>query len=133
MKIRAPKKIWKFLVWNSHFVPKWYGAFTQVQKFIDSEILRYNVPYLPFQAGSLEKSGLTGTKIGSGEINYNSPYGRYLYYGKVMVGKAPKKLTDKDLQYHGAPMRGALWFERMKTDHKKDIKRGASKILRGTK
>lgn len=42
-----------------------------------------------------------------------------------MEGKAPKKVTDRDLVYNGGPQRGALWFERMKVDHKKEILDGA--------
>ncbi len=133
MKIEAPKKLGKFFIWSSCFVPRWNGAFTKVQYFIDSEVLRNNDPYIPFQTGMLKDSGIQGTVIGSGDIIYNSPYARYLYYGKVMEGEAPKYVTDKDIQFHGAPMRGALWFERMKQDHKGEIKCGARKILRGIK
>jgi hypothetical protein len=46
-----------------------------------------------------------------------------------MVGRAPKKLTDTNLTFHGAPKRGAFWFERLKADKKDQILRGAAKIM----
>ena len=82
--------------------------------------------------GKLKQSGITGTVIGSGEVSYNSPYGRYQYYGKLMVGPAPRQLTNTDLQYHsGDSRRGAFWFERMKSDHLDDILKGAQRIANG--
>lgn len=99
----------------------------RVQRYIDSEVLRRCAPYAPFQQGALEQSGQSGTDIGSGEVVYNAPYARYLYYGKVMAGRAPKAVTDKDIRYSGAPKRGAFWFERMKADHLGDILKGAKR------
>ncbi|MFV0517248.1 MAG: minor capsid protein [Aminipila sp.] len=119
------------LVWEHDFEKEWTNRFSKAQKFIDSEVLRLSNPYIPMQQGGLQESGILGTKIGSGKVIYNSPYARYQYYGKVMVGRAPKKLTDRDLVYHGAPMRGRLWFERMKADKKEQILKGAAKITKG--
>lgn len=121
------------LIWNSNFQPKWEGRYSRAQMFIDSEVLRLSSPYIPFQSSMLEKSGILGTNIGSGVVVWNAPYARYLYYGKVMVGRAPKKVINKDIQFHGAPMRGAFWFERMKKDKGKSIIDGAAKIAGGTK
>lgn len=110
----------------------------KVQKFVDQECIRYMDPLTPRLNGALIKSVTLGTVIGSGELNYSSPYARYHYYGKLMVSpstgsswaKAGEKkvLTDKDMSYNGAPQRGPLWFERMKADRKKDILDGARKI-----
>jgi len=121
------------LEWNPEFKSKWNGQFNSAQKFIDNEVLRLNDKYTPFQSGMLTKSGILGTVVGSGNIEYNSIYSRYQYYGKVMVGKAPKQVTDKDLVYTGGPMRGAFWFERMKADNKEQILEGAGKIAGGSK
>lgn len=119
------------LEWNPDFQPKWQERYTRAQMFVDSEVLRLSEPYTPFQSGMLVKSGILGTIVGSGEVVWNAPYSRYQYYGKVMVGRAPKELTDKDLTYHGAPKRGAFWFERMKKDHGDKILRGAGKLAGG--
>ena len=98
-----------------------------VQKHIDSEVLRLSDTYVPLDTDDLKKSGQRATEIGSGIVQYNTPYARYQYYGRVMVGTAPKQVTNIPLTYQGAPKRGKLWFERMKADHKTAILQGARK------
>lgn len=129
------------LEWNSGFQNQWQGQYSAAQVFVDNEVLRLSTKYLPFQSGFLQKSGILGTIPGKGEVVWNSPYARYLYYGKVMVGvqsNSPwarlgerKILTGRDLTYNGAPMRGKMWFERMKQNHKAEILHGASKRATG--
>jgi hypothetical protein len=109
-----------------------------VQKFIDSEVIRLMAPYTPRQNNILIDSATIGTRIGSGEVNQTTPYARYHYYGKLMVSSITgsawasrgekKVLTDIDLKYNGAPMRGPFWFDRMKADKKEDILNGARKL-----
>ncbi len=112
----------------------------EVQTYIDNEVLRLSDQYEPFQSGALKRSGITGTKAGSGNVVWNIPYARFLYYGKVMVGPngspwakhGEKKHTiDKDLTYNGAPKRGSYWFERMKAAHLNEILQGAARIAGG--
>ena len=62
----------------------------------------------------LEKSGLLGTVVGSGEVKYIAPYARFQYYST-----AQSRIYD--------PRRGGMWFERMKAAHRKDILRAAEK------
>lgn len=121
------------LEWNPNFVDKWQSQYTAAQKFVDSEVLRLSDPYIPMQSGMLKKSGILGTVIGSGEVVWNAPYARYQYYGQVMVGRAPKKVISAKLTYHGAPMRGAFWFEKMKKDKILVILDGARKLAGGGK
>lgn len=126
------------LTWNPAFDEKWEERYGEAQKYIDSEVLRHNAKYIPFRTGFLNQSGTLGTTVGTGLVVYNAPYARYMYYGKVMrdangralYGKAPKHVTNEPIQYHGAPQRGAYWFERMKAAHKDAILRGASKRMR---
>lgn len=111
----------------------------KVQKYIDSEVIRLCDPYTPYQTGDLRKSVRTGTKIGSGEVIWNSRYARFQYYGCLMVspvtgsswaGKNEKKvLTNRPLKYHGGG--GKRWFERMKADHRDAIIRGAAVMAGG--
>lgn len=110
-----------------------------VQKFIDSESMRYMGPYMPRrQAGELEHMMVLGTVIGSGQIDIPGPYAHYLHEGILYVSPTTgsswakkdeiKVPTDKELQYAGAPMRGKKFFDRMKADHKDDILEGAQAI-----
>jgi hypothetical protein len=125
------------LKWSATFKAQRGNQFYMAQRYIDSEVLRRSAKYIPFQTGALNISGTAGTVIGSGEIVYQSPYARYMYYGKVMrdqqgrafYGSAPKHVTEEDIQYHGAPQRGKLWFERMKAAHRKAILKGAKKYF----
>lgn len=119
------------LEWNPKFQPDWEKKFEDAQEYVDSECLRHSDKLIPFKTGFLKKSGILGTTIGSGELNYLSPYSRYQYYGKVMVGKPPKRVTNIPLKYQFAPQRGSYWFERMKIQHKDAILKGAAKRMKG--
>ena len=90
----------------------------KVQKAIDSEVLRRSDPYVPFRTGFLKKSGILGTKIGSGEVIYNAVYANRNYYLNAGRGKQG---TAK------GGLRGKFWFERMKADKLDAIKRAAAK------
>lgn len=90
------------------------------QKYIDREVLRLSDPYVPMQTGMLKKSGISGTAVGSGVIEYTAPYGRKQYYENAGMGKEGMN--------NGGGMRGKLWFERMKADHKDEILEGLKKL-----
>ena len=84
-----------------------------VQRFVTSTINRRITRYMPFRAGVL------ATKLkyikSPTEIEVLGPYARYQYYGKVMVGKAPKTVTDRDLKYDKTenPQAGPFWDKRL--------------------
>ena len=102
----------------------------KVQRLFTNEVARYSNAYAPMQSGIL-KNTHNITPDGDGII-YNTPYARYQYHGKVMIGRAPKKLTDKDLTYHGAHKRGAFWEKRMWKDKKSIIMDSIAKTAGGT-
>ena len=88
------------------------------QVFVDSEVLRRCSPYVPFDTGTLNRSGVVNTKIGSGRVIYATPYARRWYY-------IPAK-------FQGEPKRGNYWFHRMKENGGKEaILRGVAKITGG--
>ena len=117
------------LKWKPGFGSEYSAKYNQAQSFVDSEVLRLCDPLTPMRSKALILSGTLATDVGSGLVQYNAPYARYHYYGKLMVGPAPKKLTEIDLTYEGAPQRGAFWFERMKANDAKAILKGAGKIV----
>lgn len=102
------------LVWNPGFGRNRTDMFNRKQIIVDSETLRYCDPLVPLITSMLRKSGILGTVIGSGEVTYITPYARSQYYR-----------TAQTRSYD--PRRGGMWFERMKTAHKKDIQRAAEK------
>ncbi|MEI3577921.1 MAG: minor capsid protein [Acutalibacteraceae bacterium] len=90
----------------------------RVQKALDSEVLRRSDPYVPMRTGALKKSGIIGTKIGSGLVQYVAPYAKKQYYNNA--GRGRQGMAKKNAHNYKC-LRGKLWFERMKTDHLNDI------------
>ena len=121
------------------FIKKYgVGEGGHVQKTVDAAVIRECFPYVPFDEGILAGSANTATKIGSGEVIYDTPYARYLYYGEVygpniprvengeIVGywSPPEKYpTGRPLQYNTDrnPLAGSHWFDRAMADHKDDV------------
>jgi hypothetical protein len=120
------------LKFNTKFSKKWNERFEKAQKFVDGEVLRLSEPLVPFQTGMLINSGDLGTKVGSGEVRWITPYAHYQYCG-VALSRKTKKQTGKKLVYHGGPNRGSFWFHRMKAANKEKILAEARKIASGKK
>lgn len=114
MAIKQPKNSGG-LKWHPSFAQNRNAQFSRAQKFIDNEVIACCKPLTPLQTGNLITSGILGTKIGSGEIKYLAPYAATQYYD-----------TAETRPYDAN--RGAKWFERMKTAHKKAILEGAKKV-----
>lgn len=87
------------------------GKGGEIQKYIDSEVLRRCEPYVPRDTGELIRSGVRNTEVGSGKVVYNTPYARRWYY--------------EPAKFQGAPKRGNYWFDRMCNEG------GREAILRG--
>lgn len=105
------------------------------QLFFANELMRLSNDYVPFDTGALQASAFVGE--GGKAIIYNTPYARYLWYGKLMVdpitGKGAffnsnygfwsrpltnKILTERPLVFSGAPRRGKMWVIRAYNDNK---------------
>lgn len=137
------KKIGARIVWSNTFGRDRTKRFDLAQKFVDSECIRLMVRYTPARNLILSKAAVPGTKIGSGRIVITSPYGRYQYYGKLMVSRVTgssyarhgesKVLTNKDLHYSKVrhPQAQRLWFETTKSQHGEAILRGAARLAGG--
>lgn len=118
-----------------------------VQWFFSNEVLRLADSYVPFDNGVLAASGRV---IGQGDaLIYDTPYARYHWFGKLMVdpitGKGAffnpkygfwsrkgvnKVLTDRDMQYQGAPLRGSMWTTRMWADRSAEILKSMEDFIR---
>lgn len=109
-----------------------------VQQVVDAAVIRECFPYVPFDEGILAGSANTATDIGSGEVIYDTPYARYLYYGEVYGPNIPKTEngivtgywsppekfpTGEKLEYSTEknPQAGSHWFDRAMADHKDEI------------
>ncbi|MDO5432970.1 minor capsid protein [Eubacterium sp.] len=89
------------------------------QKFLLSEVRRLSDPYTPMDTGTTKN--LVGIAPKKKALVYHSIQSRYLWFGKVMVGRPPKRVTNKNLKYAGAPRRGPFWVNRMWTDRGGEI------------
>lgn len=86
---------------------KGFGPDGHVQKFHTANVNRRIGKYMPHLTGTLETNKIVrGTKI-----IVLGPYAKYQYHSKVMVGPAPKVLTDRDLEYTKTfnPQAGPYW------------------------
>ncbi len=106
------------LIWDTKFVDRWSGRYSRAQMFVDSEVLRLSEPYIPLKTSMLIKSGILGTKIGSGLVQWIAPYAKRQYYKGRLPGTSAT----------GA-LRGRLWFERMKAASMKTILIGVKKFM----
>lgn len=113
----------------------------KVQKYIDSFVLHQSQPYLPGK--HIHNGGVINTKIGSGEVIWDTPDAQFLYEGKWMVDpetlspfarKGVQKILDpqgRDLEYHGGGLRGKDWIERMLKDKEEELIKGCQNIVNG--
>lgn len=57
----------------------------RTQKVIDSAFMGYMDKYMPMDSGQMITAMHNSTKVGSGEINVNTPYSHYQHEGKKYV------------------------------------------------
>ncbi len=86
----------------------------RTQAFVDSEILINSDPLVPFDTGSLKRSGTTGTRVGTGIIRYTAPYAKRQYFCGNSSGQ-----------------RGRKWVRRMWASKGKKILKDAQKMING--
>ena len=111
----------------------------KVQHFFSNDLMRRSDKRVPMDTKVLANSAKL-TPQGDGII-YITPYAQYHWFGKLMVdpitGKGAfydplsgrfwsrpntqKELTDIDLNYQGAPMRGSEWVDRTFIEEGKEI------------
>ena len=104
------------LIWNPNFQPIWQRRYSMAQKFVDSEVLRLSEPFVPLRTGMLIMSGILGTDVGSGTVQWIAPYAKSQYYSKRKPGSET------------GPLRGPQWFQRMKAISGKTIIAGARRL-----
>ena len=112
----------KIKVDAKRYMSRMNPRYATAQKWLDNEVLKDSGPYVPFRHGHLFRSGIAATRIGSGEIEYNAPYARRLYYGIRMHFSRDKH-----------PQASAQWFEKAKAVNKRKWMERVKKILGGVR
>lgn len=99
----------------------------RIQKMLNVQIATSSDRFVPFMQGMLKTSAYPLPASGT-YIEWRTPYAQYLWYGKVMVDPITKKaamfsenygfwsrpniqkeLSERDLKFSGAPVRGPKW------------------------
>lgn len=94
--------------------------YDQAQKWLDNEVIKDTTPYVPMDTGTLYKSAILETKIGSGVVVWKTPYARAMYYGTTLNFRKDKH-----------PNAQAQWFEASKAVNKEKWIRTTRKIAGG--
>ena len=122
----------------------------RTQKVIDSAFMGYLDKYMPMdEEMQMITSMYNSTRVGSGEININTPYAHYQNEGELYVDPKYQKgafhdpvsgrywsrpgikkvPSGKKLNYHGGALRGDHFTERMLADHFPDILNAGQKEI----
>ena len=78
----------------------------KAQAVLDQQILKDSNNYAPMDTTELVRSGIRMSMIGQGQIIWDTPYARHLYYN-------PQYNFSKDVN----PQAQGLWFEAAKAAH----------------
>jgi hypothetical protein len=119
-QLRFDVKIDAKFKWHPGFQDKLNKRLSLAQKYLDNQVLMDCEPYMPLLTGTLIRSGIMGTHIGSGKLQWITPYARRQYY----LGRLPG-------MSQAGPLRGRYWFERAKVANKHKWIAGVEKIMKG--
>lgn len=121
----------------------------KAQEYLDQQVLNDCEQYIPYQNDGLRESGNTNTVVGSGVVQWKTPYAHYQYEGikyvdpvshasrsyipnvgyrsRQYVRKVP---SGEPLQYHTEGT-GDHWFETAKAANGKEWIQNVKKIAGG--
>ena len=118
MQVKADGKLFKTDIYfdKSGVQSRFKRNTSYEQKYLDSQVIKDSAKYVPRLTGALERSGISGTKIGSGLILYNMYYAKTQYYG----------FYRHTLAFH--PMATRTWFEVAKASYKQSWIRAVKKL-----
>lgn len=97
----------------------------RAQFLLDSQIVEDTSPYVPFRTGTMDSSVLRASRIGEGEIVYDTPYARHMYYG---VHYRTGKRFNFNKRFH--PLASEQWFEQAKTAYLEKWQNTVKEVLK---
>lgn len=95
------------------------NSYRAAQTQLDQDVLKDSNYFIPKAVGTLEGSGVRSSRIGMGEVVWDTPYARRLYYN-------PQYNFSKDKN----PNARGLWFEEAKSRKKENWLENARKNYR---
>ena len=95
------------------------------QKALDNAIIEDTDPFVPFREGTLSRSVTRASRVGEGEIVWDTPYARHMYYGVHY-------LTGTPFVYNrfSHPLATERWFEHAKSAYLEKWRREVEEIFR---
>lgn len=83
------------------------ALFRAGQFALDQQVVKDSNYYIPMDTTATEASGISATTFGEGQVRWNTPYARKIYYG-----------TNINFHKDKNPNAQALWFEAAKASKK---------------
>lgn len=94
------------------------AAATKAQKQLDARVLSDSNYWCPLDTGTLMRSAELATRLGSGQLEWRTPYAQKQYYGDFDHTKSLK------------PHATAMWFETAKAQNAEDWRRLVDEVIR---
>lgn len=95
------------------------------QKALALSVIEDTEDFVPFMTGTLYKSVNEASDVEHGEVAWDTPYARHLYYG--IHYKSYKPMTFNRVSHHHA---SAFWFENAKAVYLDKWKRQVEEIFK---
>ena len=96
----------------------------KAQEVLDLAVMKDTDPFVPMRQGTLASSVLRSTNAGSGEVVYDTPYARHMYYGvHYRTGKPFKYSTLKH------PLACKEWVKASKAVNMEKWKKEVKEVL----
>lgn len=95
--------------WSEDILEKSLAAVEKAQVVLDEQVLKDSNYFIPKDTGQLEDSSIIASRIGQGELIWDTKYARKVYYG-----------VDINFHHDMNPNARALWFEAAKSQFLSD-------------
>jgi hypothetical protein len=101
--------------------PRLSKAGASVQVKMMSIVIRDSDPFVPFDTGTLSKTPMAASDKADGQIVYDTPYAKRMYYG-----------DGYNFSPDSHPQATSRWFEHAKSEHMTEWERDARKLMKET-
>lgn len=101
-------------------VAKYNNRAKVAQTILDESVLKDTDQYVRYRSGVLARSARTASRIGKGQIIYDTPYAKEVYYNQA-------SRVTRDIHPNATPK----WFEASKKKNEKHWLSAVEKILKG--
>lgn len=94
---------------RARIIKKAQAVSKKLQFTLDEQVIKDSNYYCPKAEGTLQSSAIKDSDVGTGKVQWTTPYAKRLYYGE-----------DFQFSKDRNPNARAKWFEEAKSKHKKE-------------